>query len=230
MNILLVIVALLSLGVAALLAVQNRHLAGEHERRAAARAEALRAAAAEPPGPAPAPVASSHELFATADAAAPDAAALGRRALPVAAVAIVLLAGLALWSSRPGEGVTGGAAGAPLELVALHHERSAGGLSISGIVRNPARGRTITAASVVVTAFDRTGAVVGSVADPLDFQTLAPGDESPFVVRLSDAGTIGRYRVGFRAGTRSLLHVDRRATGSSPAVRGADLQVRREAR
>ncbi len=111
-----------------------------------------------------------------------------------------------------------GAAGAPaavaqpLGLVALRHEQSADGtLVISGVVRNPAdsigREKLFAAASLV----DAAGTLVASARAPLDFTTLAPGEESPFVVRIASANGVARYRIGFRdADGNAVAHIDRR--------------------
>jgi hypothetical protein len=39
---------------------------------------------------------------------------------------------------------------------------------------------------------------------------LAPGAETPFVVTLSDADTVDRFRVSFRTDDRVVPHIDRR--------------------
>ncbi len=47
---------------------------------------------------------------------------------------------------------------------------------------------------------------------PLDFMTLTPGEESPFVVNVPVTGQVARYRVGFRTEDGHVLpHVDKRA-------------------
>ena len=101
---------------------------------------------------------------------------------------------------------------APLALLALRHEQSPDGtLVISGVVRNPAeaaaRQKLFAAASLV----DAGGALVASARAPLDFTILAPGEESPFVVRVSGASGVARYRIGFRdAEGASVAHLDKR--------------------
>ena len=53
----------------------------------------------------------------------------------------------------------------------------------------------------------------------LDFTSLAPGDESPFVIAVPVNGTVARYRVGFRAPDGSVIaHVDRRADSTAAAA------------
>lgn len=100
----------------------------------------------------------------------------------------------------------------PLSLLALRHEQGADGtLVISGVVMNPAgsiaRERVFAAASLV----DQNGALVASARAPLDFTALSPGEESPFVVRITGATNVARYRVGFRdAEGAAIPHVDRR--------------------
>lgn len=104
------------------------------------------------------------------------------------------------------------AAPQPLSLVSLRHEQHADGtLVISGVVRNPpgagARERLFAAASLL----DSEGAVIATARAPLDFTSLAAGDESPFVVRVSGAAGVARYRVGFRdAAGAPVAHVDGR--------------------
>jgi len=100
----------------------------------------------------------------------------------------------------------------PLGLVSLSHEQAPdGSLVISGVVRNPpdsiARERLFAAASLV----DAAGALVATARAPLDFTMLAPGDESPFVVRIAAANGVARYRIGFRdAQGQAVAHIDRR--------------------
>jgi hypothetical protein len=102
---------------------------------------------------------------------------------------------------------------APLELVSMRHERNGDTLRVTGLVRNPRAGEAVTGVTAVLFAFDRDGKVVTSSQAPLDFTTLAPGDESPFVVNLEKADDVGRYRVSLRTGAGVLRHVDRRAAG-----------------
>lgn len=100
----------------------------------------------------------------------------------------------------------------PLGLVSLQHEQSGDGtLVISGVVRNPAdsitRERIFAAASLV----DAAGTLVATARAPLDFTSLAPGEESPFVVRIAAADGVARYRIGFRdAAGAAVAHIDRR--------------------
>lgn len=139
----------------------------------------------------------------------------------IGAVVMVLLFAFAFrWAvSRPGAPTTetvasiaAPAAARPLGLVSLRHEQAAdGSLVISGVVRNPpdsiGREKLFAAASLI----DAAGALVATARAPLDFTTLAPGDESPFVVRIAAAEGVARYRIGFRdAEGAAVPHVDRR--------------------
>jgi hypothetical protein len=129
-----------------------------------------------------------------------------------------VLAGLLMWNRGHAEGAPVASAAlaadnsvaVPLELISLRHERTADGLSIAGLVRNPASGHRISDLNVVVFLFDRNGSFVTSAGGPLDFRTLAPGEESPFTISLDKIGSVGRYRVSFRADDQVMPHVDRR--------------------
>ena len=100
----------------------------------------------------------------------------------------------------------------PLSLVALRHEQHGDGtLVISGVVRNPsgaaAREKLFASASLL----DATGGLIATARAPLDFTTLAPGDESPFVIRVTAASGVARYRVSFRdAAGAPVAHLDKR--------------------
>ena len=192
----------------------------EQRRRSAARVAALAAAihgeADAPPSrlkPAlttePTPVAVS-SMFATT----PGAAVRGRpliKAAVVGAMAVTLVVVAAMANRDHAESATVGQDTAPLELVSMRHTREGGTLKVSGLVRNPRAGETVASIAAVVLAFNRQGAFVTSAQAPLDFLTLAPGEESPFIVTLPDVGDVGRYRVSFRTETGVVRHVDRRA-------------------
>ena len=102
--------------------------------------------------------------------------------------------------------------GAPLELVALHHRQEADRLVITGLVQNPRSGRPMSHVVATAFLFGPDGAFLTSSRAPLDFTTLAPGDESAFVINVPVTGQIARYRVGFRTEDgRVIEHVDKRA-------------------
>jgi hypothetical protein len=174
-------------------------------------------------------------LFAQADPK--TSTSLGRSrgvlALSVVAVAIVLI--LALWSvgrllapgaepraaatgmpAPPSSSAAAGQESAPLELVSLQQTRAGDALTISGVVRNPPAGATIDRLAAVVAFFDGSGQQLASVRAPLDFRTLAPGDESPFQVTTSVPAAVARYRVSFRRDEGTIVpHVDRRQQEAS---------------
>jgi hypothetical protein len=104
-----------------------------------------------------------------------------------------------------------GSPDAMLELVSMQHARDGRALTVTGLVRNPRTGVPRSNIDAIVSAFDRKGALVTSGDAGLDFTNLAPGDESPFVVKLRNASGVARYRVSFRTGNSTLRHVDRRA-------------------
>jgi len=97
-----------------------------------------------------------------------------------------------------------------LELLSMRHEREGDTLSVTGLVRNPG-GSAARGIIAVVFAFDHAGNFVASGRAPLDFVTLAPGDESPFHVTIPNVSDVGRYRVSFRTESGVVRHVDRRA-------------------
>lgn len=101
---------------------------------------------------------------------------------------------------------------APLSLVALSHEQHADGtLLIRGVVRNPPGAASRERLFAMATLVDGAGAEIATARAPLDFTTLAGGDESPFVVRIAGADGVARYRVGFRdAAGQAVGHVDGR--------------------
>ena len=115
-------------------------------------------------------------------------------------------------SSAPAAATSGGS---PLQLLSLRYAQESDRLVISGLVQNP-RGATAVS-HVVATAFvfGPDGSFLSSGRAPLDFVTLTPGEESPFVVNVPVTGQVTRYRIGFRTEDgRVLPHVDKRAPES----------------
>jgi hypothetical protein len=107
-----------------------------------------------------------------------------------------------------GSGITAAQDGS-IELLSMRHDREGDTLTVAGLVRN---GGTIPADRLiaVVFTFDRTGNFLASGRAPLEFVSLAPGDESPFRVSVPTGGDVGRYRVSFRTEAGIVRHVDRR--------------------
>jgi hypothetical protein len=99
---------------------------------------------------------------------------------------------------------------APLELVALGHERTGDDLTVRGIVRNPSSGIAVERLTAVVFLFNREGGFLTSGRATVESPALVPGGESRFVVTVPSAGEVGRYRVSFRTDDRVVPHVDRR--------------------
>jgi hypothetical protein len=100
----------------------------------------------------------------------------------------------------------------PLELLSLRHAVDAdGSFTVTGLVQNPFDGRVVRRAVAVVYLFDRDGNYFASGKASLDFTSLQPGDESPFVVHVANVSRVSRYRVGFRSEEGGVItHVDRR--------------------
>jgi hypothetical protein len=105
----------------------------------------------------------------------------------------------------------------PLELLALGHERDGDRLTVRGMVRNPKLGAPVGRLTAVVFVFDRAGAFAASGRAPVARPTLAPGDESTFVVAVPGVADVARYRVSFRTNDRVVPHVDRRSRGETAA-------------
>lgn len=101
---------------------------------------------------------------------------------------------------------------APLELLSLRHTQQDGMLTITGLVQNARTGKALSRVKATLFVFGPGGSFITSGRAPLDFTTLGPGDESPFVIRVPVSGDVARYRVGFRGDDdRVLAHVDRRS-------------------
>ena len=101
---------------------------------------------------------------------------------------------------------------APLELLELEHERDGARLVVRGIVRNPANARERDDLSAVVLLVGHDGDVVSSARAALPVTRLAPGATAPFVVDVTNAADVDRFRVSFRSDARVEPHVDRRTS------------------
>jgi len=170
--------------------------------------------------PSEAAVSSVSSLFAETDQPSP----WGRRFAVIGSLAVVVLViGFAVSgkarppaSAAPGTSVAQQAQPldtAPLELLSLRHarEENAQRFVISGLVQNPRSGAPLSHVVATAFLFAPDGTFLTSSRAPLDFTTLAPGVESPFVVSVPVTGQVARYRVGFRTEDgRVIAHVDRR--------------------
>lgn len=100
---------------------------------------------------------------------------------------------------------------APLELLSLSHRTEADDFVVAGLVQNPGDGLPAASVMAVVYVFNAKGEYFASGKASLEFAPLAPGAESPFIVRLPKTSGVTRFRVGFRAQDGSVVaHVDRR--------------------
>ena len=142
------------------------------------------------------------------------AAAVGT-ALLVAIVGYLLLPRSASITPETPEASATSKVPAPLELLSLRHTQEDGRLVITGLVQNPRRGAPLTRVVATAFVFGADGTFLASGRAPLDFSTLAAGDESPFVVAVPVGAPVARYRVGFRSEDGQVIgHVDRRSTGT----------------
>jgi hypothetical protein len=139
-----------------------------------------------------------------------------QRALAIAASILFVILVTAGYVAVFGDDRATGAAAAtsapaaPLELISLRHERKAGGLAITGLVRNPSAGQALDKLAAVVFLFDQQGGFITSSRAGVDYTQLTPGDESPFVIRVEAPSNVARYRVSFRTEAGVVPHVDRR--------------------
>lgn len=190
-------------------------------RRSAARVAALAAAvhaddhAAESLDPQPVEVASMFDTKPGGSVSAPPF--LKAAVVSALGLALIVFAAMSTRDHSPQTAPPGNPA--PLELITMTHTRDGNRLTVSGTVRNPRDGAPLTRIDAVVSAFDRSGGIAARGAAPLDFTTLAPGDESSFVVTVSGAAAVSRYRVSFRTPTSLLRHIDRRAQSQFAAAR-----------
>ena len=129
------------------------------------------------------------------------------------AMTVIVVIVFAMLGATRSSGTAAAAAAAikspSLELLSMRHVREADALTVTGLVRNGGSGSADRLIAVVF-AFDRSGNFLASGRAPIDFLSLAPGDESPFKVSVPNAGEVGRYRVSFRTEAGVVKHVDRR--------------------
>jgi len=153
-------------------------------------------------------------------AAEPVPAAPNRRWVALAAVCLVVIAGAgAVYGLRTWDvfGAIANASAAPrdaqpLELLSLRHASDdSGTFTVTGLVQNPVAGRRLRGVVAVIYLFDAQGRFLASGRAALDVASFTPGDESPFVVKVSTTANVSRYRVGFRLEDGGVVaHVDRR--------------------
>jgi hypothetical protein len=145
----------------------------------------------------------------------------GRRLAAAAAVAVIVAIGGYVLIPRHSADTSrtattsAGSTPAPLELLSLRDAQEDGRLTVTGLVQNPRTGASLSRIVATAFVFAADGTFLASGRAPLDFSTLAPGDESPFVITIPVKGAVARYRVGFRSEDGQVIgHVDRRATAT----------------
>jgi hypothetical protein len=155
----------------------------------------------------------------------------GRRLAVIGALAAVVLAiGFGLVSSNGARTATPApqaavkvpavAESVPLELVSLRHLQQAQTLTVTGLVQNPRTAAPLSHVVATAFVFGPDGTFLSSSRAPLDFTTLGPGDESPFVVTVPVTGVVSRYRIGFRSEDgRVIAHVDKRGPDALAGLR-----------
>jgi hypothetical protein len=248
----LLAMTILSTALAAATSVTAWRLARRETRRSDARVAVLAAGIHGPDGPVKVATSAAIESFPSEYSAAggadrPAPPSVGRRKWLMLSAAVGVVAGLVMTaatrraataprtgstavsatagSTRPSPQTTPAAA-APLELIALSHERGKDTLIVRGAIRNPANGTARDVPAVVVLTFDEHGIFLGSSESDVSADTLTPGARVSFSVRVPvTTSAAARYKVSFRSAGRIVPHVDRRepdANGSpdgSPAPR-----------
>ena len=108
---------------------------------------------------------------------------------------------------------TDGGEAQTLELLSMTHSRNGDTLVVSGVVHNPSHTETAPL-TTIVTALDGDGQIVARGSSSLT--ALGPGRTAPFTVRVNHPGPVGRYRVSFQTTAGVLPHIDRRSAKASP--------------
>jgi len=145
--------------------------------------------------------------------------------LPVVALGVFVVGAAAAFALVTGHGPRGvvpsaqdrpavaqASANAPLELLALEHDRDGDRFIVRGIVRNPT-GPAIDGLAAVVSVFGHDGGLITTGRAPVFVSTLAAGSETPFVVSVPGADSVDRYHLSFRTAAGIVPHLDRRARG-----------------
>jgi hypothetical protein len=224
MDLVLLTLAISSLAAAGVLGWLVRQMMKREQARSAARvAELAREIAADggdqAPRSAPVAVAASGSGILFRPPAAGASFPVFRAGLAAAIIVFVIVLVAMTSGGSNGAAETPGPY-APPELLSVHHAREGDTLTVSGLVRNPVNGATLSHVSAVVLVFDRSGEFVATGRAALDYTTFSPGDESPFRIVIPNVADVGRYRVAFRNDEGRLEHVDRRGLTASPARAG----------
>lgn len=210
-------ITVLSMAMALSLSVVVWRVVRDDRRRSEARVHALTDLAVRPD------IRASSPAPALSLAPPPQPSAWGTRAAIVACLALVLTTVvLMMLTARtrasmpaPADNAAGATNPARLELLSLRDSREGGMLTIAGLVNNPRGAAPLRDVKVTADLFDASGVLVTSGTTDLDVRSLAPGDQSPFVLSVTTAKRVARYRVRFlNADGRVIQHVDRR--GQAP--------------
>ena len=209
----LVVVSIIAAGLAIFFGALSWRLVHQDRLRSASRVAALSDAIDEATmGESPVDTVSVQPEFLAHERPVVRTQSFFKLAVGFAMTVIVVIVFATLGATRSG-GTTAAAAAAikspSLELLSMRHVREADALTVTGLVRNGGSGSADRLIAVVF-AFDRSGNFLASGRAPIDFLSLAPGDESPFKVSVPNAGEVGRYRVSFRTEAGVVKHVDRR--------------------
>jgi hypothetical protein len=225
-SIMLVILTLVSTTVATVMAVLMWRMRVEERRRSEARvaalaADVLREDPAIDPSVTPQASAAAAQMFQPAERTglrfAPAAAWVAVGLFAAAAFLLLVVGGKSGADARnaadahrtsPAVALRGDPA--PLELVALRHEREGELLTIRGVVRNPASGESLQHLTAVVLLLNADGDLITRERAAVAADSLPPGGETTFMVTVPKSGDAGRYRISFRTDDRVIPHVDRR--------------------
>ncbi|MEO7275660.1 MAG: hypothetical protein ABIX28_11740 [Vicinamibacterales bacterium] len=220
--------SLVSLALAAVLAVRLARLRRDEQQRSAARITVLSGMAATDFLSESEPL-SHTDAFASEPLPASDPEALvpppagaspwgPRLAIAGVVVAVLGVAG-SIAAFRHSAETPSAHGAAPLELIALDHQQHGSTLSVSGRVRNPGGATPVASPTATVFLFSGDGSFLTSGRARLETPTLTPGSEASFAVAIPVNGTVARYRVSFRdQANQPVAHLDRR-TGAPLARR-----------
>jgi hypothetical protein len=240
----LLTMTILATALAATTSVMAWRLARREARRSDARVAALASAIYGPEGPVSAETSAAiasfpSEYSAGLAAGGPPASLSGHRFfLASASAAALVVTGLLIFAAtrpRGGTAHQGGGPGlsetsaatatptrpsaqtaAPLELIALSHERAKDTLIVRGALRNPPNGIACDMPVVVVLTFDERGIFLGSSESDESGESLRPGARATFTVSIPARTTSpARYKVSFRSAGRVVPHVDKRASDAA---------------
>jgi Na+-transporting methylmalonyl-CoA/oxaloacetate decarboxylase gamma subunit len=207
MNVLLLVVTAVSVIAAVVSTTVAWRVTRDERRRSDARVAALSQAIYDDGA---ALASASTALFEDAPSAPTDSY---RVVAAIAACVIVLVTGMTFVTARSTKrpaAAPAATADAPLELLALEHDRDGDRLIVRGLIRNPVNGAERRGLSAVVLLYRQDGSFLASGRAPVPLAALAGGETTPFVVSLPGANDVERFRLSFRTGARVEPHVDRR--------------------